>query len=171
MKQLILTGILAGALGAAPSARGTQPGQSGNQPSNARQTATAGARGQAAGKTAREAGTLLATVQLPRAVKADGKPLPAGTYQLRLTDADAAPPAGGASPNLEKWVEFVQGGQVKGREVCSIFPNNDLPEATEDRQSPPRPGQAKVQMLKGNEYLRIWVNKGGNSYLLHLPPA
>jgi hypothetical protein len=26
-------------------------------------------------------------------------------------------------------------------------------------------------MLKGNEYLRIWVNRGGNQYLIHLPVA
>jgi hypothetical protein len=26
-------------------------------------------------------------------------------------------------------------------------------------------------MLKGNEYLRVWINKGGNNYLIHMPPA
>ena len=24
-------------------------------------------------------------------------------------------------------------------------------------------------MLKGNDYLRVWINKGGNHYLIHLP--
>ena len=24
-------------------------------------------------------------------------------------------------------------------------------------------------MLKGNEYMRVWFNKGGNHYLIHFP--
>jgi len=24
-------------------------------------------------------------------------------------------------------------------------------------------------MLKGGDYLRVWINKGGNHYLVHLP--
>ena len=24
-------------------------------------------------------------------------------------------------------------------------------------------------MLKGNDYVRVWINKGGNHYLIHLP--
>ena len=26
-------------------------------------------------------------------------------------------------------------------------------------------------MLKGDEYLRVWINRGGVNYLIHLPPA
>jgi hypothetical protein len=32
-------------------------------------------------------------------------------------------------------------------------------------------GSSRVEMLKGGEYLRVWVNRGGHNYLLHLPPA
>ena len=51
---------------------------------------------------------------------ADGKALKAGTYQVRLT-AQAAMPAVAGQP-MERWVEFVQGGKVAGREVVSIVP-------------------------------------------------
>jgi hypothetical protein len=26
-------------------------------------------------------------------------------------------------------------------------------------------------MLKGNEYLRVWINRAGVAYLIHMPPA
>jgi len=26
-------------------------------------------------------------------------------------------------------------------------------------------------MLKGNDYVRVWVNRSGMNYILHLPPA
>ena len=29
------------------------------------------------------------------------------------------------------------------------------------KDAPPAPGTAKVQMLKGNDYLRVWINKAG----------
>src|SRR5207248_4838709 len=53
--------------------------------------------------------TTLGTVRLPKTVKADGKPLPAGTYQVRLTN-DEPKPAVGQAPGAERWVEFVKGG-------------------------------------------------------------
>ena len=37
------------------------------------------------------------------------------------------------------------------------------------KDPPPAPGRSKVQMLKGGDYLRVWINKGGNYYLIHLP--
>ena len=67
--------------------------------------------------------TALGSVRIPRAVKADGKDLKAGTYQVRLTAQDAAPRAFGTDP-MERWVEFVQGGKVAGREVVSIVPSD-----------------------------------------------
>ena len=29
--------------------------------------------------------------------------------------------------------------------------------------------EAKVETLKGGDYVRVWINKGGNYYLVHLP--
>ena len=47
----------------------------------------------------------------PEGVKADGKALPAGTYQVRLTAQEAKTDAKGTTESLERWVEFVQGGR------------------------------------------------------------
>ena len=27
----------------------------------------------------------------------------------------------------------------------------------------------RVEMLKGNDYLRVWINRGGTNYIIHLP--
>ncbi|PYR91422.1 MAG: hypothetical protein DMF84_17455 [Acidobacteria bacterium] len=111
----------------------------------------------------------LGTVRIPRAVKADGKPLAAGSYQVRLTPEESKPDAVGASEKLERWVEFVQKGSVKGREVVSIVPQAEIKLVQKD--TPPATNGSKVQMLKGNDYMRVWINKGGNHYLIHLVPA
>jgi hypothetical protein len=111
----------------------------------------------------------LGSVRIPRAVTADGKALKPGTYQVRLTAQEAKPDAPGATEKLERWVEFVQGGQVRGREVVSIIPGTEISQIADD--SPPRAGGSKVQMLKGNDYIRVWINRGGTHYLIHLPAA
>ena len=109
----------------------------------------------------------LGTVRIPRAVTADGKPLPAGRYQIRLTTETVKPDAVGISDQLERWAEFVQGGNVRGREVVTIVPQDEIKMVVKD--APPASGRSKVQMLRGNEYLRVWFNRGGNHYLIHLP--
>lgn len=108
----------------------------------------------------------LGTVKLPKKVTADGKPLAAGTYQVRLTPTNAESKAQGATADYERWAEFVQGGQVKGREVVSIVPQADAKNVA--KEPPPAPGRAKIETLKGDDYLRVWINKGGNYYLIHL---
>jgi len=112
----------------------------------------------------------LGSVSLPRSVMADGKPLKAGTYQVRLTAQAATPAVPGQT--MERWVEFVQGGKVAGREVVSIIPAAE----TKDLQpGPDAPASTRtgtrVEILKGNEYLRVWINRAGVGYLIHLPPA
>ncbi len=112
----------------------------------------------------------LGSVRLPRGVMADGKALKAGTYQVRLTAQAAAPAVAGQS--MERWVEFVQGGKVAGREVVSIIPASEVKDLQPGPDAPAstRSG-SKVEMLKGNEYLRVWINRGGVGYLIHMPPA
>ena len=109
----------------------------------------------------------LGSVRISRSVTADGKPLPAGTYTVRVTGQEAKPEAVGTTETLERWAEFVQRGEVKGREVVSIVPAAEAKVVAKD--TPPRSGGSKVQMLRGNEYLRVWFNKGGHHYLIHLP--
>ena len=109
----------------------------------------------------------LGSVRLAKTVKADGKPLPAGTYQLRLTAQSAAPEAKGETPAAERWVEFVKGGKVAGREVVTIIPQSEIAQVQKD--APPPPNGAKVETLKDGDYVRVWINRGGNHFLLHLP--
>ena len=115
---------------------------------------------------------VLGTVNIPKPVTADGKALPAGSYTLRLT-AQTAPPAPGVNPDLERWVEFVQGGQVKGRELVSIVPAEEVKDTMPGPDMPGKVGRtgSRVEMLKGNEYVRVWINRGGVHYLIHMPPA
>jgi len=63
----------------------------------------------------------------------------------------------------------MQKGQVKGREVVSIVPQSEIDKVQKD--TPPHANTSKVEMLKGGDYVRVWINKGGNHYLIHLPPA
>lgn len=108
----------------------------------------------------------LGSVHIPAGLKADGKDLPAGTYQVRLTADEAKPDAKGSSVKLERWVEFVKGGQVAGREVVSIVPANEAKLVQKD--TPPPSGGSKVEALKGGDYTRVWINRGGTYYLVHL---
>lgn len=108
----------------------------------------------------------LGSVHIPKGVKADGKDLPAGTYTVRLTADEAKPDAKGASQSLERWVEFVKGGKVAGREVVSIVPASEAKLVQKD--TPPPSGGSKVEALKGGDYTRVWINKGGTYYLVHL---
>lgn len=112
----------------------------------------------------------LGSVRLPRSVMADGKALKAGTYQVRLTAQSAAPAVAGQS--MERWVEFVRGGKVAGREVVSIIPASEVKDLQPGPDATPtsRAG-SKVEMLKGNEYLRVWITRAGVNYLIHMPPS
>jgi len=141
MRNLILVGIL----GAAFAAVGMPPVPVSAQASN----------------------MTLATVNIPRKVMAEGKPLPAGSYQLRLT-TDKPQAAAGETPDSEVYVEFVRGGKVEAREVATVVSKADISSVAKG-QAPPASGTAKVELLKGNDYLRVWVNKGGTHYLIHLP--
>ena len=58
---------------------------------------------------------------------------------------------------------------MKGREVVSIVPQAEIKLLQKD--TPPATNGSKVQMLMGNDYMRVWINKGGNHYLIHLVPA
>ena len=152
-KQWVVVGILAGTLLAGDAlAQHKVPNQQPN---------TAATPPAPTGEVA------LGAVRVPKSVTADGKPLPAGTYQVRVTPQEAKPDAVGQTEPLERWAEFLQGGQVKGREVVSIVPNTEVKEVVKD--PPPRAGSYKVQHLVGGDYLRVWVNKGGNHFLVYLP--
>ena len=64
----------------------------------------------------------LGAVRIPRDVKAGGEALPAGTYQVRVTETPATPQAAGQTPQYERWAEFMRDGKVVAREVVTIRP-------------------------------------------------
>ena len=108
----------------------------------------------------------LGSVELPRRVMANGQTLASGTYDLRVTADRANPDAPGQLAVLERWVEFRQGDEVKGREVVSIVPQSEIDSVA--KTAPPGSGASRVEMLKDNEYLRVWVNHDNTHYLIHL---
>ena len=159
MKRAFLVGILVGAVAAAGTAFAGTP-----RPTTMKNGATpaGGARAKAAQASGMER---LATVRITHKVTANGEPLAAGTYVLML---DGEGPAVEGQAASEHWVEFHQRGRTKGKELASVIPANKISEVSKDPNKP-KPGHARVEVLKGGEYLRIWVNKGGDNYLLHLP--
>jgi len=112
--------------------------------------------------------TSLGSVTLSKKVMADGQPLAPGTYQVRLT-SDAPKPGVGQSPDAEKYVEFVKGGKVAGREVATVVNNTDINTIAKGKK--PAAGSSKVELLKGNDYVRVWINRGGTHYIINMPVA
>ena len=184
-----LIGLDAASLAAqqpAPTGRGrgaTPPATQGAQP--AQSTGRSGRGRGAAEGTQQEAGrgtnigsnivgnvsavptttTVIGTVRIGKAVKADGQPLAVGTYTMRVTEREATTPAAGQTPQFERWAEFLQGNQVKGREVVTIVPPDAARQVMKER-FPPNNGY-RADVLKGGDYYRIWYNKGGTHYLVH----
>jgi hypothetical protein len=117
-------------------------------------------------QTSSRAAGNLGTVHIAKKVMADGKPLAPGTYQVRATD-DAPKPGTGQDPNGEKYVEFLRGGKVVAREVATVVPAGDISKIA--KKNPPKPGTSRTELLKGGDYYRVWINKGGTNYIINLP--
>jgi hypothetical protein len=147
MKQVFLAGALVAALGMAASPLHAQRSQQ---------------------QSAAKAGTSLGTVTLKNKVNADGQMLAPGTYQVRLTD-ERPSPAVGESPDSERYVEFVRGGKVVAKTLATVIPQSDIAQVAKGPKPPT--GGSRVDVLKGDQYVRVWINKGGSNYLIHLPKA
>lgn len=111
----------------------------------------------------------LGSVRLPARVKADGETLLPGTYRVRLTGEHAKEAEGGESPELERWVEFVQGSQVKARVLAPVVPASEVQAVAET--SVPARGGVRAERLKGDDYYRVWFNYRGEQILIYLPLA
>ena len=112
------------------------------------------------------AGASLGSVTLNRRVMADGKPLAPGTYQVRLT-GETPKPGLGQSPDGERYIEFMRGGKVLGREVATVVPASEIAQIAKGARPPT--GGARVELLKGNDYVRVWINRGGANYIINMP--
>ena len=99
-------------------------------------------------------------ITIPSAVLADGEELAAGMYLLRL--ADDGP------ESMGRWVEFVSGDSVAGRGLAVVISDGEMSEVSE---SGLLRNEARVVVLKEADYVRVWLNRDGVNYLVHLPPA
>ena len=104
-------------------------------------------------------------VTIPSTVLADGQELSAGTYRLSL--AADGPTTNTAAPR-GRWVEFLDGETVAGRGLAVVIPDGDIGEVSE---SGTLRNEARVVVLKEGDYVRVWLNRAGTNYLVHLPPA
>lgn len=123
---------------------------------------------QAMAGTAKKAASL-GSVRIAKNVMADGKALAVGTYTLRVSD-EMPTAVVGQSSDEARWIEFVQGSTVKGREMATVL-SKDALKSMAKKGGSTAPGSAKVEMLKGDEYIRVWVNHAGVQYLIHLTIA
>ena len=48
----------------------------------------------------------------------------------------------------------------------TIVPASDIKQVAE-MTPPPSGAVPRTEVLKGGDYLRLWINRGGNHYLIH----
>ena len=89
-----------------------------------------------------------------------------GTYEIRLT-GEHLKPLPGQSEDAGQVVEFVKDGMVVARDAAEVLPGAAKPVGTIGGSAP----RARVERLKGDEFLRISVNRDAERYLIHLPLA
>ena len=106
---------------------------------------------------------------LPRRAYATGEPIEPGPYRVRLTD-ESAPVVDTELPSTTRWVEFLheQEGTVAGRALATVVPDSEIDDIAVDWV--PR-NQVRVNDLLGGEYVRVWLNRGGSNYLVHMPTS
>ena len=110
----------------------------------------------------------VATVTIAEPVKADGKPLAPGTYEVWILDD--RPNLTGSGSNAQRVVELHQNGQLVAKEVAEVFGATERPVGTSGTAGSPA-GKAVVQRLRGGEFVRVAISDGGARYLIHLPTA
>ena len=106
---------------------------------------------------------------LPRRAYATGQPLEPGPYRVRLTD-ESAPVVDQEPPTTTRWVEFLheEDGAIAGRALAAVVPDSEIEEIAVNWV--PR-NQVRVDELLGGDYVRVWLNRSGSSYLVHMPTS
>ena len=74
-----------------------------------------------------------------------------------------------AADLTEKYVEFMRGGKVVAREVATVVSNADMGKIAKSPH--PKGNGVRVDTLKGGDYVRVWIAKGGENYIINMPPA
>jgi len=109
---------------------------------------------------------VVGTIRLTQPVLADGQAIASGVYQVRAT-SEHPTPAAGQSGTGECWVQLLQNGQIVGREVATVIPDSEIADVAKGPR--PAPNAARVDVLKGGDYLRAWINYGGANYIVNFP--
>lgn len=105
------------------------------------------------------------SIDIPRNVYVDGRMLAAGAYTVRLAQGSVAP-SPGLEPGSSRMVEFVndESGSVAVSGMAAAVPDAEMAEVTDGWY--PR-NQAYVDELLSGEYVRVWLNRDGVTYLVH----
>ena len=123
--------------------------------------------GTSAAQTPAEPGSItMDDVRLTHAVLVAGKPVPAGTYRVRVL-SERPPAFAGQATDAQRWVEFLSGDTVIGRDVAEVISGDVAAVGTSGnvRRAP------RVEMLKGGEFVRVSIYREGERYAIHLPVA
>jgi hypothetical protein len=107
----------------------------------------------------------LGTVAIEHPVLANAQQLAPGHYEVHLTDTWLDPLETGEQQGM-RWVEFRAAGRTAGREAALVIPAGAINAISEAH---PAPGATRVDLLKGGEFVRVWANRAGTNYLIHLP--
>ena len=163
MKQLILVGALAVAVAGTAAAQSStaKPGQS-------RMPAASGEVKAAPDVPVAE--TILGLGA--HSAHGDGRRQAAGRRHLSGATHGAggqARPSWGRRLQYERWVEFVRAGRCAAGRSSASCRRRRLPAWPKTRRR--GPAAQKSRCCMGNEYLRVWINRGGIHYLVHLVPA
>ena len=107
----------------------------------------------------------LGTVSIERPVLANGQPIAPGGYEVHLTNEWLDPLEPGEQEGMQ-WAEFRAEGRTAGREAALVIPMGAIDAISEWH---PAPGATRVDVLKSGEFVRVWANRAGTNYLIHLP--
>jgi hypothetical protein len=117
--------------------------------------------------SAHHAPSVLGTVRLSQPVMAGGTMLQPGTYEVRLTGEHVLP-LPGQSEDAVQAVEFVANGAVVARDAAEVVTAADGVAVGTSGGTISRP---RVELLKGGDFMRVSMSRGGERYLIHLPVA
>jgi hypothetical protein len=107
-------------------------------------------------------------VTITESVMASGQPLAPGTYEIWITEERPDTGAGAPSAN-QRVVEFAQNDKVVAREIAEVFPRNTGRRDTVGTSGSTAPASARVEKLRGGEFVRVSVNDAEGRFLIHLP--
>jgi hypothetical protein len=107
----------------------------------------------------------LGTASIEQPVLANGQPLAPGRYEVQLTNEWLDPLESGEQEGMQ-WAEFRAEGRTAGREAALVIPMGAIDAISEWH---PEPGATRVDVLKSGEFVRVWANRAGANYLIHLP--